>query len=178
MTEPPAGPIDAAHRNFRIDSSTVKKKPDHTAEAEFFRNECTKFRGIVQHATTLGNAIGVRDVGEIRGYASWLFVRACVMSKTIENSFDPLPTGFGNAQWLDHASITILCRALIECISVMLYIGDVDTRSKSVSIIDSASDLSNLSLELLKQLLPPKKAVRLLGISVSGFLDSAPADEH
>lgn len=104
----------------------MKKKPDHTAEAEFFRNECTKFRGIVQHATTLGNAIGVRDVGETRGYASWLFVRACVMSKTIENTFNPLPTGFGKAQWLDHASITILCRALIECISVMLYIGDVD----------------------------------------------------
>ncbi|UQR64268.1 hypothetical protein LRP30_02805 [Bradyrhizobium sp. C-145] len=104
----------------------MKKKPDYAAETEFFRDECTKFRGIVQHATTVGNAIGVRDVDEIRGYASWLFVRACVMSKTIENTFNPLPTGFGNAQWLDHASITILCRALIECISVMLYIGDVD----------------------------------------------------
>jgi RNA polymerase sigma factor (sigma-70 family) len=31
--------------------------------------------------------------------------------------------GFGR---MDHASIAILCRALIECLSVMLYIGDID----------------------------------------------------
>jgi DNA polymerase IV len=43
------------------------------------------------------------------------------------------------------------------------------TRSRSVAIIDSASDLSGLALDLLKQLMPPKKAIRLLGISVSGF---------
>jgi DNA polymerase IV len=43
------------------------------------------------------------------------------------------------------------------------------TRSRSVAVIDSASDLSSLALELLKQLMPPKKALRLLGISVSGL---------
>ena len=31
--------------------------------------------------------------------------------------------------------------------------------------------------ELLKQLMPPKKAIRLLGISVSGFTDLEPEDE-
>jgi len=51
------------------------------------------------------------------------------------------------------------------------------TRSRSVAAIDSASDLSSLALELLKQLLPPKKAIRLLGISVSGFADLEPEDE-
>jgi impB/mucB/samB family C-terminal domain/IMS family HHH motif/impB/mucB/samB family len=35
------------------------------------------------------------------------------------------------------------------------------TRSKSVTLIDSANDLSSLALELLKQLMPPKKAIRL-----------------
>jgi hypothetical protein len=104
----------------------MKKKPDYADEAAFFGDECIKFRGIIQHATTVGNAIGQRDAGEVRAYASWLFVRACLIARTIENAFDALPTGFGSAQWLDHASITILCRALIECISVMLYIGDVD----------------------------------------------------
>jgi hypothetical protein len=104
----------------------MKKRPDCSDEVAFFRDECTKFRGVVAHATLIGNRIGNRDVGEIRGYASWMFVRACVMARTIEHSFDPLPTGFGSAQWLDHASIAILCRALIECISVMLYIGDID----------------------------------------------------
>jgi len=44
------------------------------------------------------------------------------------------------------------------------------TRSRSVGVIDSASDLSSLALELLKQLMQPKKAIRLLGISVSGFI--------
>ena len=51
------------------------------------------------------------------------------------------------------------------------------TRSRSVAVIDSASDLSSLALELLKQLMPPKKAIRLLGISVSGFADPEPEDE-
>ena len=51
------------------------------------------------------------------------------------------------------------------------------TRSRSVAVIDSASDLSSLALELLKQLMPPKKAIRLLGISVSGFTDPEPEDE-
>jgi DNA polymerase-4 len=51
------------------------------------------------------------------------------------------------------------------------------TRSRSVAVIDSASDLSSLALELLKLLLPPKKAIRLIGISVSGFADSEPDDQ-
>jgi DNA polymerase-4 len=51
------------------------------------------------------------------------------------------------------------------------------TRSRSVGVIDSASDLSSMALELLKQLMPPKKAIRLLGISVSGFNDPEPEDE-
>jgi DNA polymerase IV len=51
------------------------------------------------------------------------------------------------------------------------------TRSRSVAVIDSASDLSSLALELLKQLMPPKKAIRLLGISVSRFNDPEPEDE-
>jgi len=51
------------------------------------------------------------------------------------------------------------------------------TRSRSVAVIDSASDLSGLALELLKQLMPPKKAIRLLGISISGFNDPEPEDE-
>ena len=42
----------------------------------------------------------------------------------------------------------------------------VITRSKSVgNAIDSFADLESLSLGLLESLLPPKKRVRLLGIS-------------
>jgi DNA polymerase-4 len=51
------------------------------------------------------------------------------------------------------------------------------TRSRSISIIDSMDDLSGLALELLKLLMPPKEAIRLIGISVSGFADTEPDDQ-
>jgi DNA polymerase-4 len=51
------------------------------------------------------------------------------------------------------------------------------TRSRSAGIIDSVNELSSMALELLKQLMPAKKAIRLLGISVSGFADSEPDDQ-
>jgi DNA polymerase IV len=43
------------------------------------------------------------------------------------------------------------------------------TRSESVAAINTSNDLTGLALELLRQLMPPKKSIRLLGISVSGF---------
>jgi hypothetical protein len=33
------------------------------------------------------------------------------------------------------------------------------------------------ALDLLKQLMPPAKAIRLIGISASGFADSEPDDQ-
>jgi DNA polymerase IV len=51
------------------------------------------------------------------------------------------------------------------------------TRSRSVALINSESDLSNLALDLLKQLMPPTKAIRLIGISVSGFADPEPEEQ-
>jgi DNA polymerase-4 len=50
------------------------------------------------------------------------------------------------------------------------------TRSRSVALINSASDLSSVALELLKQLMLPTKAIRLIGIFVSGFADPEPMD--
>jgi DNA polymerase IV len=45
------------------------------------------------------------------------------------------------------------------------------SRSKTVpGTIGRSSDLANVSAELLKALIPMKKAVRLLGVSVSGFV--------
>jgi DNA polymerase-4 len=44
------------------------------------------------------------------------------------------------------------------------------TRSKSVDdAIDSLTELERLSLGLFEQLLPPRKGVRLLGISLSSL---------
>jgi hypothetical protein len=44
------------------------------------------------------------------------------------------------------------------------------------SLIDSADHLSSLALDLLKQLMPAKRAIRLIGVSISGFADSQPED--
>ena len=51
------------------------------------------------------------------------------------------------------------------------------TRSRSVALINSEGDLSNLALDLLKQLMPPTKAIRLIGISVSGFAAPEPEEQ-
>jgi DNA polymerase-4 len=51
------------------------------------------------------------------------------------------------------------------------------TRSKSVGLIDTVSALAGVARELLKHLMPPKKAIRLIGISVSGFADGEPEDQ-
>jgi DNA polymerase IV len=50
------------------------------------------------------------------------------------------------------------------------------SRSRTVAgTIGSNSDLAKVTAELLKALYPMKKAVRLLGVSVSGFVDEDPA---
>jgi DNA polymerase IV len=51
------------------------------------------------------------------------------------------------------------------------------TRSRSVAIIEGVDNLSGVALDLLKQVMPPTKAIRLIGISVSGFADSEPDDQ-
>jgi DNA polymerase-4 len=51
------------------------------------------------------------------------------------------------------------------------------TRSRSAGIIDDADELSSLAVELLKQLMPPKMAIRLIGISISGSADPEPEDQ-
>jgi DNA polymerase-4 len=68
-------------------------------------------------------------------------------------------------------------RGRTATLKVKFFDFELITRSKSVGVIDTASDLSSMTLELLKQLMPPKKAIRLLGISVSGFTDPEPVDE-
>ena len=52
------------------------------------------------------------------------------------------------------------------------------TRSRSAGVIDTSRDLAGLALDLLKQLMPPKKPIRLLGISISGFAQSEAEDNN
>jgi DNA polymerase-4 len=76
-----------------------------------------------------------------------------------------------------HHCETTGARARTATLKVKFSDFELITRSRSVAIIDSADDLSSVALELLKQLMPPTKAIRLIGISVSGFADSEPDDQ-
>jgi DNA polymerase-4 len=50
------------------------------------------------------------------------------------------------------------------------------SRSRTVAgTVGNSGDLANVTAELLKTLFPMKKAVRRLGVSVSGFVDEDPA---
>lgn len=51
------------------------------------------------------------------------------------------------------------------------------TRSRSIGLFNSEGDLSALALELLRLLMPPRKAFRLIGISVSGFVAPEPKNQ-
>jgi DNA polymerase IV len=50
------------------------------------------------------------------------------------------------------------------------------TRSKSAGVISSRRDLDEMTIELLRQLMPPKKPIRLLGVSISSFESEAAPD--
>jgi DNA polymerase-4 len=50
---------------------------------------------------------------------------------------------------------------------------DVDSRSRTlVGLIGSRGELESTTSDLIKAIFPAKKAVRLLGVSISGFVDT------
>jgi DNA polymerase-4 len=64
-------------------------------------------------------------------------------------------------------------------VTLKVKFGDFELISRSRTVANSVvrrSDLVNLTTELLRGLFPMKKAVRLLGVSVSGFVGEEP--EH
>jgi Family of unknown function (DUF5677) len=91
---------------------------------EYYASERSRFCGLARHALLFSNRIGQRETNAPRIWASWLFMRACVTTQSIQQLYDPPPSGYGDARYLDHGSIAGLCRALIENIAVLLYIGD------------------------------------------------------
>lgn len=90
----------------------------------FYESERSKFAGLARHALLIGNKMGKRATNPPRIYATWLFMRACVTTQSIQQLFDPPETQYGGT-YLDHASIAGLARGLIENIAVLLYIGDI-----------------------------------------------------
>ena len=102
----------------------MPKGRDPARTEKFFSERKTLFRGVVRNAHLIGNRIGQRQTEDLRIRGSWLFMRASITAHSITQLFDPAPTGFGKFVYLDHPSIAVLCRALIENIAVLLYISD------------------------------------------------------
>jgi DNA polymerase-4 len=65
-------------------------------------------------------------------------------------------------------------RTLGRTVTLKVKFADFELISRSRSVagaVDSRSELASVTAELLKALFPLKKAVRLLGVSVSGFVE-------
>jgi hypothetical protein len=102
----------------------MPKRKDPAKTEKFFSERKAIFLGVVSTAHLIGNRIGRRQADDLRIKGSWLFIRASVTAHSVSQLFEPAPTGFGKAVYLDHSSIAVLCRALIENIAVLLYIAD------------------------------------------------------
>jgi Family of unknown function (DUF5677) len=169
-----------------------KDARDEEGTRKYFAEERKKFIGLLKQAHMVGNAVGNRMSDPLRVISSWLYIRICVTGKSIEQILEPQPTGYGQARYLDHASIAILGRALIENAAVLLYVGDTNisddewqcrralidvhdfiNRSEFLSKIDpkTTGDFPEDAFQTIRkrlednaffQTLPPKRRQRLL----------------
>jgi hypothetical protein len=104
----------------------VKKKRDEAGALKYFAEEKAKYTGLLKQAHLISNAVGNRNAEPLRVISSWLYMRICVTGKTIVEILEPQEHDYGSSRYLDHASIAILCRGLIENVAVLLYVGDAN----------------------------------------------------
>jgi hypothetical protein len=148
----------------------VKSKKNEAGALKYFSGEKAKYVGLLKQAHLIGNAVGNRNTGPLRVISSWLYMRICVTGKTITEILEPQGHDYGSSRYLDHASIAILCRGLIENVAVLLYVGDANISEDEWecrrSLID-LHDFTNRSAFLTKikaDTLPesPEKTLKLL----------------
>jgi hypothetical protein len=104
----------------------AKSKRDEAGALKYFSEEKAKYTGLLKQAHLIGNAVGNRNTDPLRVISSWLYMRICVTGKTIAEILEPQEHDYGSSRYLDHASIAILCRGLIENVAVLLYVGDAN----------------------------------------------------
>jgi hypothetical protein len=104
----------------------AKSKRDEAGALKYFSEEKAKYTGLLKQAHLIGNAVGNRNTDPLRIISSWLYLRICVTGKTIAEILEPQEHDYGSSRYLDHASIAILCRGLIENVAVLLYVGDAN----------------------------------------------------
>jgi hypothetical protein len=104
----------------------AKTEKDEEGARKYFSDEKAKYAGLLKHAHLIGNAVSNRPADPLRVISSWLYMRICVTGKTIESILEPQQHEYGSTRYLDHASIAIVCRGLIENVAVLLYVGDAN----------------------------------------------------
>jgi hypothetical protein len=104
----------------------AKRDKDEAGTRKYFSDEKAKFTGLLKQAHLIGNAVGQRNADPLRVISSWLYMRLCVTSKSIAEILEPQEHDYGSTRYLDHASIAILSRGLIENAAVLLYVGDAN----------------------------------------------------
>ena len=136
-----------------------KSKRDEEGVRKWFAEETIKYAGLLKQSHVVGNAVGNRHADPLRVIASWLYTRICVTGMTLSQILEPVSTGYGSAAYLDHASIAILGRALIENAAVLLYVCDhaigTDEWECRRSLID-LHDFVNRSRYITRSILPPR----------------------
>ena len=91
---------------------------------KWFADEKGKYLSLLKQAHLVGNSVGNRQADTLRVIASWLYTRICVTAASLSQLLEPQPTGYGDSRYLDHASISVVGRALIENAAVLLYACD------------------------------------------------------
>lgn len=104
----------------------AKRAKDEAGARKYFSDEKAKFTGLLKQAHLISNAVGKRNADPLRVISSWLYMRICVTGKTIAEILEPQEHDYGSSRYLDHASIAILSRGLIENAAVLLYVGDAN----------------------------------------------------
>ncbi|MCC8954396.1 hypothetical protein H8B02_13335 [Bradyrhizobium sp. Pear77] len=91
-------------------------------ENKWFEEKKTQFAWITEQAKFISNRIGRQIANPRQGYATWLWLRACITASSMTRLFEPHLEG--KAVYIDHASIAALARALIENVATCIYLGD------------------------------------------------------
>jgi hypothetical protein len=109
----------ATHFSLWIMVKNIKRK-DQEAMA-FFDEQKSNFIWLTKQAQLISNRVGPQIASPRHGYATWLFIRACVTAGSLTQLFDGQTTEKNAITYLDHPSIAALSRALIENIAVLIY---------------------------------------------------------
>jgi hypothetical protein len=99
-----------------------RPKPTVEEQNEWYETRKRGFAWVTDQAQFISSRIGHQIANDRQGYASWLWMRACVTASSIVRLFEPHHAG--TVDYIDHPSLNALSRALIENIATCIYFGD------------------------------------------------------